>query len=271
MPGTRGQGGSLLLHCVISCWQPRPKIGVLDVACRAQPWAPLPGVLPAGAAGGDARAIRQQGAAGASQSRRCPGARTLNFRPEPHDPYVCQVDMQEAALAAQLQDKRGASGERWQLCVPVRSPNPFVFPCGDRSYFSSRCHKVMCPEALTRMLASPHADWKRLCAHARTDYLLQPWTEERVCTPAQGGRAAVEALMAQHELGAFLAAFGISRAALEGHAAAAHTRSANRRLRLGSLRLVRKARVSLAASAEGAAELSCVSSDRKRLCVTRCL
>ena len=58
--------------------------------------------------------------------------------------------------------------------------------------------------------------------------------------------------MAQHELGAFLAAFGISRAALEGHAAAARTRSANRRLRLGSLRLVRRPRVSLAASAEGA-------------------
>lgn len=69
---------------------------------------------------------------------------------------------------------------------------------------------------------------------------------------AQGGRAAVEALMSQHELGAFLAAFGISRDALDGHAAAARTRSANRRLRLGSLRLVRRPRVSLAASVEGA-------------------
>lgn len=36
-------------------------------AHRAQPGAPLPGVVPAGAAGSDARAVRQQGAAGAPQ------------------------------------------------------------------------------------------------------------------------------------------------------------------------------------------------------------
>ena len=37
----------------------------LYVRYRAQPWAPLPGVLSAGAAGGDAGAVWQQGAAGA--------------------------------------------------------------------------------------------------------------------------------------------------------------------------------------------------------------
>lgn len=105
------------------------------------------------------------------------------------------------------------------------------------------------------------------------DHMRFGWQSRFVCLPleltfsamcptlcaVQGGRAAVEAMMAQRELGEFLAAFGVSPAALERRASAVRPRPRARALRLGAMGFRRRPRVGLAATAEGTPRAPCCS------------